>query len=222
MPAISKTLKGSQGVGVIILESRRQTGSMLDSFYKNKEKLLIQKFIEGNSKDIRAIVIDSKVVVAMERTAPKGEFRANISQGGSGRKIELSDAEKQICINAANACGLTVAGVDIMKNSNNDVFVIEVNGNYGYKVETVTGVDISTPLIEYCERNYKKGNDDKKALKAQNIDLLIEKTETLHAFLTSGEFTLPNRIGVINFMKDMVNDLLMLKVLNSYGNTNKH
>jgi len=155
LPAIAKTLKGSQGLGVIILESRRQTGSMLESFYKQGEKLLIQKFIDGANKDIRAIVIDSKVVVAMERTAPKGEYRANISKGGSGRKVELSETDKQICIDAANSCGLSVAGVDIMKDAHGNTFVIEVNGNYGYKVQDITKVDISTPLIEYCEKNGK-------------------------------------------------------------------
>jgi len=156
LPAIAKTLKGSQGTGVIILENRRQTGSMLQSFYKNKEKLLIQEFIDSDDvSDIRAIVIDNKVIVAMKRTAPKGEFRANISLGGSGRRFFLTEKIKQVCVKAANACGLTVAGVDIIADKDNNKFVVEVNGNYGYKIETLTQVDISTPLIEYCENYYK-------------------------------------------------------------------
>jgi hypothetical protein len=96
----------------------------------------------------------------MERTAAKGELRANLSQGGSGRKITLSEADQETAVKAAKACGLEVAGVDLMKDPEGRTFVIEVNSNYGYQVETITKVDISTPLIEFCERNYKKGRQE--------------------------------------------------------------
>jgi ribosomal protein S6--L-glutamate ligase len=153
LPAIAKTIFGSQGIGVIPLESKLQTNATLESFHKNKIKIILQQMIDGGAKDIRAIVIDGKVITAMERTAPKGDLRANISLGGSGRKVDLTDADKDICIRAAEACGLAVAGVDIMKDKEGTTYVIEVNSNYGYHVETITGDDISTPLIEYCENN---------------------------------------------------------------------
>lgn len=156
--AIAKELTGSQGNTVYPLESAYQTNVFLKNFNRKSKNLLIQSFIDAGSKDIRAIVIDSKVIVAMERTAAKGELRANISQGGSGKKIELSDEDKQMCIDAAKACGHCVAGVDLMKDKEGKSYIIEVNSNYGYGVETITGVDISTPLIEYCENNYKNGN----------------------------------------------------------------
>ncbi len=153
LPAIAKILRGSQGIGVMILESKLQTNTTLETFYKQKTKLLLQQYIDANAKDIRAIVVDGEVVTAMERTAPKNDIRANISLGGSGKKIKLSDADKDICVRSARACGLEVAGVDIMKDTNGTTYTIEVNGNYGYKIERITGDDISTPLIKYCERN---------------------------------------------------------------------
>ena len=171
LPAIGKGLHGSQGNSVYPLIDKCLSNIFLENFYTKKENLLLQKFIDGNSKDIRAIVVDGEIVGAMERTAAKGELRANISKGGTGKKIELSDDEKDIAIRAARAVGLEVAGVDMMKDSSGRLFVIEVNGNYGYGIETITGVDISTPLIEYCERNYKKGN-------SRNI----ESTATLLGF----------------------------------------
>lgn len=158
LPSIAKELTGSQGNTVYPLESNYQTNVFLKNFNKKRKNLLIQGFIDGGSKDIRAIVIDGKVVVAMERTAVKGELRANISQGGSGKKIELSPEDQEICIKSARACGHEVAGVDLMRDKDGKSYCIEVNSNYGYGVETITGVDISTPLIEYCERNYKNGN----------------------------------------------------------------
>jgi ribosomal protein S6--L-glutamate ligase len=159
LPAISKGLTGSQGKTVYPLNDEYQTNVFLKNFSSRDENLLLQNFIDAGSKDIRAIVIDGRVVVAMERSAAKGELRANISQGGSGRKVDLSTEDQEMCISAAKACGLAVAGVDIIKNKNGESYILEINGNYGYKVEQITGVDISTPLIKYCEGNYKNGND---------------------------------------------------------------
>jgi ribosomal protein S6--L-glutamate ligase len=178
LPAISKEPTGSQGNTVYPLESNYQTNVFLKNFNKKRKNLLIQAFIDGSSKDIRAIVIDGKVVVAMERTAVKGELRANISQGGSGRKIELSPEDQELCIKGARACGHEVAGVDLMKDKEGKSYIIEVNSNYGYGVETITGVDISTPLIEYCERNYKSGNKVNK-----------ETTARFYGFHTEQQFT---------------------------------
>ena len=160
LPAIAKVLRGSQGVGVMILESERQTNTTLETFYKQKTNLLLQQFIESNATDIRAIVIGGKVVVAMERTSNTDDFRANISLGGSGKKIELSDADKEMCIKASQACGLEVSGVDLLKDADGTSYIIEVNGNYGYHVESLTGVNISKPLIEFVENNYKSGNEN--------------------------------------------------------------
>lgn len=158
LPAIAKGLTGSQGKTVFPLNDEYQSNVFLENFYQKRENLLLQKFIDGGAKDIRAIVIDGKVVAAMERSAAKGELRSNISRGGTGKKIDLSEDDQEICVKAAQSCGLEVAGVDIIKDPDGKTYVIEVNGNYGYHIEEITGIDISTPLIEYCEKNAKTGN----------------------------------------------------------------
>ena len=173
LPAIAKGFTGSQGKTVFPLNDEYQTNVFLKNFSTNNENLLLQNFIDSGAKDIRAIVIDGKVIVAMERTAAKGELRANISQGGSGRKIELSEDDKQMCIKAAKACGIECAGVDLMKDKEGKSFIIEINGNYGYKVEQITKVDISTPLIKYCEMNYKNGNRANRTMAASLFGLTV-------------------------------------------------
>lgn len=181
LPAIGKTITGSLGNGVYILESPLQTNIFLQNFAKGKNKLLLQKYIKSGavSKDIRAIVIDGKVVVAMERSAKDKEIRANLDKGGSGRKIELSEADQQICLTACNSVGLKCAGVDLIKSEDGTTYVIEINGNYGYKIETVTNTDISTPLIEYCERNHKiKPNPTVKG-SAREKGLLFDEDEAI-------------------------------------------
>ena len=171
VPAVAKELTGSQGKTVYPCMDEYQSNVFLENFALKNKKLLLQKFIDAGGKDIRTIVIDDKVVVAMERAAIKGELRANISRGGSGKKIELSDEDKEMCIKAANACGLQTAGVDLMKDKTGKSYLVEVNGNYGYHVEEITDVDISTPLIEFCERETGKGNESNQKATAYQLGL---------------------------------------------------
>jgi len=220
LPAICKTLKGSQGVGVFPLNDENQTNAMLESFYKSKTNLIIQELIDSGSKDIRAIVIDGKVVAAMEREAKKGELRSNISLGGSGKKIILSDEDEQMCIDAAAAVGLSgAAGVDLLKDKENNSYIIEVNSNYGYKIEEITKTDISTPLIEFCERNYKKGSIATPNLTAMSdaqsnyyllasiyagLELAKRSTKEIEQFKKNVRFSL-NHVGLMEY--DLLRDV---------------
>lgn len=192
LPAIAKGFTGSQGKTVYPLNDEYQTNVFLKNFSSRNENLLLQSFIDAGAKDIRAIVIDGRVVVAMERTAAKGELRANISQGGSGRKVDLSKEDQEMCINAARACGLEVAGVDIIKNKKGESYILEINGNYGYKVEQITGVDISTPLIEFCESNYKNGNQSN-----------LHSMAMLYGLQSMNEIFSPEMINLFNSIKNM-------------------
>jgi ribosomal protein S6--L-glutamate ligase len=166
LPAIAKLLQGSQGVGVNILETPLATNTMLESFAKSKLDVKIQKFIKAKGKDIRAIVVGDTVSIAMERTANKGDFRANISKNGSGRKVELSDEDKAMCIKSAKAVGLEFAGVDIMKDEEGKSYVVEVNGNPGSKIIEITGHNYFTDLVRFVEskakKSEKKQEDGKK------------------------------------------------------------
>jgi ribosomal protein S6--L-glutamate ligase len=159
LPAVAKTIRGSQGVGVMILRDAEQTNTSLEAFYNLNVNLVLQSFIESGAKDIRAIVCGDKVTVAMERQGKK-DFRANISQGGSGRKIELSKEDEEICVNASKAIGLEFSGVDILKDVNGKTYVCEVNGNPGEKIIQITGVNYFKDLVKHIENNYK--NPDKK------------------------------------------------------------
>jgi len=175
LPCICKLINGSQGVGVMILESKNQTNSSLQSFYKSKIKILLQEYIDGNSTDIRAIIVDNVCIGAMKRVAQKNEFRSNLSLDGTGEIIELSEADKEIAVKSANAVGLSVAGVDLMKSKDGTTYVIEVNGNMGFKFETVTGISISNPLIRMCEKYANKKDFNNLAA---NIETPINNVKT--------------------------------------------
>lgn len=166
LPCVVKTLQGSQGYGVSILETKLSANTTLQTMYANDLNIHLQQFLEANNKDIRAFVIDGQVVASMERTANKGDFRANLSQGGSGKKIDLTPEETQTAINSAKALGLGVAGVDIMRLDKGEFKVIEVNSNPGFGIAEVTGVNVAKLVIEYAERLVNKDveREDKQAI----------------------------------------------------------
>jgi ribosomal protein S6--L-glutamate ligase len=117
-----------------------------------REDVIIQEFVaESTGVDIRAFVVDGRVVGAMERTAREGEFRANVHRGGSVRKFDLDDASRDIALRAADALGLRVAGVDILPSSRGPL-VIEVNASPGLEgIESATGRDIAKDIIKCIE-----------------------------------------------------------------------
>lgn len=175
LPAVAKTLTGSQGKGVFILRDAEQTNTSLEAIYNLEVDLLLQSFVESGAKDIRAIVIGNEVVAAMERTGKK-DFRANLSQGGLGRAVELSEEDKDICVKASKAVGLEFSGVDILKDSEGKTYIVEVNGNAGEKSIKVTGVNWFKNLVAHIEKNYKNGNKSKSNINATNSSFDVEMT----------------------------------------------
>ena len=153
-PLIIKLLEGTQGIGVVLADTYTSAKSIIEAFYDQEINILVQEFIaEANSSDIRAFVVDNKVVGAMLRKGKEGDFRSNIHRGGSATKIQLSEEENQAAIKAANALGLKIAGVDMLQSSKGPL-VIEVNSSPGLKgIEAASGIDIANEIISYVERN---------------------------------------------------------------------
>lgn len=158
VPLIIKTIKGSSGNGVMLLESRKSAVSTIEAFFSQSVNILIQEYVEeSEGKDIRAITVGGKVVASMERVAVEGEFRSNIYQGGEARKIRLTSEEKRLAINAAKATNLlTIAGVDIIQSSRGPL-VSEVNACPNMMgIEKTTGVNVVGMIIDHLERTYKR------------------------------------------------------------------
>ena len=156
-PLIIKLLEGTQGLGVMLAETKKAAQSVIEAFHGLKARIIVQEFIkEAGASDIRAFIVDGEVVGAMRRTGKEGEFRSNLHRGGQAEIIKLSRAEKAAALKAAKALGLAVAGVDMLKSSRGPL-IIEVNSSPGLQgIEKATGVDIAGKIIEYIERNYKR------------------------------------------------------------------
>jgi ribosomal protein S6--L-glutamate ligase len=147
-PVILKSPSGSQGKGVAIIESKRGLKSVIDMFDPSNP-LIIQKYVkESKGKDLRVFIVGNRIVGAMERiTTTRGEFRSNFHLGGRVLVADLSDDEKTLAIAASKACGLDVAGVDILRTHEGPK-VIEVNANPGLEgITMATGKDIAGEII---------------------------------------------------------------------------
>jgi ribosomal protein S6--L-glutamate ligase len=156
-PLIIKLLESTQGKGVVLAETKKAAESVINAFKSLKTNILVQEFIkEAGGKDIRCFVIDGKVVASIERVAVKGEFRANIHQGGTANITKISSEERKLAIKAAKVLNLDIAGVDIIR-SNKGPLLLEVNSSPGLEgIEKATGKDIASMMIYVIEKRLKK------------------------------------------------------------------
>lgn len=153
-PCIIKLLEGTQGVGVILAETKSAATSVLDAFQGLQARVIVQEFIkEANGSDIRAFVVDGVVVGAMKRQGKEGEFRSNLHRGGTAEVVELTEEEENAALKAARVLGLGVAGVDMLR-SNNGPKIMEVNSSPGLEgIEKATDKDIAKAIIRFIERH---------------------------------------------------------------------
>ncbi len=114
------------------MESRKSAVSTIEGLIKNKSDFIIQQYIESRGKDIRAVVMGDKVVMAYQRTARRGNFRSNLSQGGTGELIRLSMDDQITCVRASKAIGLEVSGIDLIKDTKGTTYLNEINSNFGF------------------------------------------------------------------------------------------
>lgn len=151
-PVIIKMLQSSQGDGVLLAENKGAAKSLVASFLKLREEVLLQRFIkESDGKDIRVFIVGGEVVATMERSAQLGEFRSNLHRGGQARKIKITEEESDIALRAVALMGLKVAGVDILRSEAGPV-VLEVNASPGLEgIEKATKVDIAGHIIKWIE-----------------------------------------------------------------------
>lgn len=153
-PLVIKLLEGTQGLGVVLAETKNAARSVIEAFNGLQARVIVQEFIkEAKGADIRAFVVDGHVVGAMKRQGKEGEFRSNLHRGGSAEIIELSDEEEVAAVRAAKAMGLGVAGVDMLQSSRGPL-ILEVNSSPGLEgIEKATNKDIAKSIIRFIEKN---------------------------------------------------------------------
>ena len=149
-PHVIKLNEGAQGQGVLLAEKRPAAQGMIEAFRGLYANFLVQEFIrEAKGADLRCFVVGGKVVAAMKRQAPDGDFRANIHRGGTAAEVKLTALESEMAVHAAVVMGLGVAGVDLLR-SHRGPLVLEVNSSPGLEgIEASTGIDVAGEIIDH-------------------------------------------------------------------------
>lgn len=157
-PLVIKLLEGTQGIGVVLAETRKAAQSVIEAFRGLDANILVQEFIkEAGGADIRCFVVGEKVVASMIRRAAPGEFRSNLHRGGTAEKVRITPEERSTAIRSAKAMGLRVAGVDLLR-SNHGPVVMEVNSSPGLEgIEAASEIDVAGKIIQFIETSARPG-----------------------------------------------------------------
>lgn len=207
-PIIVKTTSGSQGEGVLLLDSDISAKSTIQALFKTKTNILIQEFLDAKGKDFRGVVVGEKVVASYQRQAKKDEFRANIHKGASAVSVQLTQEEQDFCVKCAKTLNLHTAGIDFMRDTDGNFKLIEVNGNYGFTIQEITGVNIGDELIKFIEIEHENFKENKIVYPTKK-DIIIrdflkvtqELTAALEKKNDEVEFIMKNKSLMENFVK---------------------
>ncbi len=156
-PVIIKIARGTHGTGVVLGETRKAALAVMQAFNVENVNFLVQEYIaESKGSDIRAFVVNGKVIASMIRRSADDDFRSNLHQGGRGELVKLSDIERKTAQKAAKAMGLSVAGVDMLR-SDRGPLVLEVNSSPGFGIEKITNRNVAASILEYTEHSARTG-----------------------------------------------------------------
>jgi ribosomal protein S6--L-glutamate ligase len=156
-PVVIKLTEGTQGIGVVLAETKKAAESVIMAFRQLDANILVQEYIkEARGADIRAFVVGGRVVASVKRQGAPGEFRSNLHRGGSAEKVKLTPEERAIASRAAKTMGLNVCGVDLVRSTHGPV-VLEVNSSPGLEgVEQMSNVDVATRIIQFVEKGHNE------------------------------------------------------------------
>ena len=150
---IIKPIFGSLGHGMVRVADAGVALRVARPLEQVRSVFYVQRAIDHGGRDLRVFVVGGRVLGAIERLAPPGEWRTNVAIGGTAKPVDLSPQMAQMAVRAAAAVGADYAGVDLLPARDGSVFVLEVNGIPGWQgLQTATGIDVAGALVEHAER----------------------------------------------------------------------
>jgi ribosomal protein S6--L-glutamate ligase len=155
-PLIIKLLEGTRGLGVVLAETAQAATSVIEAFRELDTNILVQELIrESMGMDIRCLVIGDKVKAAVLRRGNPADVGPRLHRGTQIEKVKLTPEERTTAVRAAQAMGLRVAGVDLLR-SNRGPLVIGVAASPALgRVEQATDIDVAGAIVEFVEKDLK-------------------------------------------------------------------
>jgi ribosomal protein S6--L-glutamate ligase len=152
---VVKPLFGAEGRGMVRVADPELAWRTFRAVEQTGGVIYLQRFVPHPGWDLRAFVIGGKVVAAMKRTA-RGDWRTNVAQGGTTERAELALPERKLAVQAAEAVGAAVAGIDLLPGPGGEWYVIEVNAVPGWRaLAAATGQDIAKTLVRFLTEEYR-------------------------------------------------------------------
>jgi len=148
---IVKPIFGAEGRGISRVSDPDLAFRTFRTLERTQAVLYLQRYVDHDGSDLRAVVLDGRVIGSMRRHG-NGDYRTNVSRSGTATAVELSADEAKLALRAAAATGCRFAGIDLLYDSDGRVYVIEVNAVPGWQaLSRVTGVDVAGVLISSLE-----------------------------------------------------------------------
>jgi RimK family alpha-L-glutamate ligase len=147
---VVKPIFGSLGHGIVRVNDPDVAYRVLQALDQVRAVFYVQQAVDHDGRDVRAFVVGGRIVGAIERGAPAGEWRTNVARGATTRAVELSPAWGSLALRAAEAVGADYAGVDLVAARDGSVFVLEVNGIPGWRgLQEATGIDVAGAIVDH-------------------------------------------------------------------------
>jgi RimK family alpha-L-glutamate ligase len=147
---IIKPIFGSMGHGMVRVSDPDVAFRVVRSLEQLRTVFYVQRVVDHGGRDVRVFVIGGRVLGAIERRAPEGQWRTNVSLGGAARRFDLPPTWEEMALRAATVVGADYAGIDLLPSSDGSVFVLEVNGIPGWQgLKQATGIDVAGAIVEH-------------------------------------------------------------------------
>ena len=181
-PVIIKTITGTQGIGVSIVNDFQSMVSVIQSLWKFKAELLIQEYLKFDY-DIRTIVMNGKILASTKRIRPENDFRSNRHRGATTEPHELTEEERTAVLAAARSVVAYIVGVDHAL-VNNNIYILECNGSAG--IGSNFGMyDIT---MEESDENDYKGKAKPVEIVKKMIEYISSAQNRRHSFPTEAGY----------------------------------
>ncbi|PJB71972.1 MAG: 30S ribosomal protein S6--L-glutamate ligase [Alphaproteobacteria bacterium CG_4_9_14_3_um_filter_47_13] len=181
-PVVVKTLLGSNGTGVFLIENAKAFHDLMELIGETNPniQLIFQKFIESSKgRDLRLFVVDGEVIAAMERKARDGGFKANYSAGGSVHEYIPDQEARDMAIKTAALLNIQVAGIDLLF-TDKGYTICEANTFPGFKgLESACDVNVPQKIFEAMHRHTQtKDQQTPRTVKFEDIRSTTDRSES--------------------------------------------
>jgi RimK family alpha-L-glutamate ligase len=147
---VVKPIFGSMGHGIVRVSNLDVAFRVVRALDEVRTVFYVQQAVDSGGRDLRVFVLGGRVLAAIERRAGSGDWRANVSRGGSARAIVLEPEWEALALRAAAAVGADYAGVDLLPSREGGVVVLEVNGIPGWQgLQHATGIDVAGAIVDH-------------------------------------------------------------------------